>query len=82
MLVVVILLAVVAAALVGRWLIRRRRRAHEEATMYVPTVPSIELEQPYGGWDADPFDALTGHGAPRGKLIARSGPPSRWGWLP
>jgi hypothetical protein len=50
--------------------------------MYVPTYPTIELEQPYGGWDADPSDAYTGHGGPALPLITRVGPPSRWGRLP
>jgi hypothetical protein len=28
--------------------------------MFVSTWPDIELQQIYGGWDADPYDAGTG----------------------
>lgn len=75
-------LLLVPTALIARVvvvLIRRRRR---EPAMYVPTFPLIELEQPYGGWDADASDGYTGHGMPRLPLIARVGPPSTWGRLP
>ncbi|HET6877510.1 MAG TPA: hypothetical protein VFH38_08280 [Jatrophihabitans sp.] len=91
MLPLLITLAVVAAVLVGRRVARRRRRARERQTMFVTSVPSIELEQPYGGWDADAFDAYTGHGAPRGHLCLLTGfsvtgpppgPPSTWARLP
>lgn len=77
----VVVLSLVVAALVARYLVRRRRRRAAEA-VYIPTYPTIELEQPYGGWDPDPSDADTGHGAPRLPLITRVGPPSTWGRLP
>ena len=65
---------------VGRFVVRRRRRRLAE-TIYIPTYPTIELEQPYGGWDPDPSDAYTGHGVPRVPLITRVGPPSTWARL-
>ena len=58
---------------------RRRRAAH---TMVVPTFPGIELTQPYGGWNADAYDAGTGHGPPAARSTWSSGPPSTWGRLP
>ena len=77
----VVVFSLVAGALLARYLLRRRRRRRTES-VYIPTYPTIELEQPYGGWDPDPSDAYTGHGAPQLPLIARVGPPSRWGRLP
>lgn len=59
---------------------RRRRRRHEP--VYVPTYPTIEIEQPYGGWDAEPSDAYTEHGQPQVPFLSLVGPPSRWGRLP
>lgn len=90
MLPVLITLAAAVAVLVGFRRRRDRRRARERETMFVPSVPAIELEQPYGGWDADAFDANTGHGAPRRHLCSSTGfsvaepppgPPSSWGRL-
>lgn len=46
------------AALVARRAVRRRRDAR---TMVVTTWPDIELSQRYGGWNADAYDAGTGH---------------------
>ena len=69
-------------ALVGAWLLIRRRRRKLAEQIYIPTYPTIELEQPYGGWDADAGDAYPGHGEPRVPLIVRVGPPSSWGRLP
>jgi hypothetical protein len=57
-------------------LLRRRRRRRAAATMFVPTYPSIELEQPYGGWDADPYDARPG--GPRVLIPMRLQPGSCW----
>ena len=82
MLVDVTVFVVLLTAALLPLLLRRRRRRRNTVTMYVPTYPLIELEQPYGGWDADPSDAWTEHGEPRSPFIARVGPPSRWGRLP
>lgn len=73
-----VLLVLVLAAGCRLALVRRRRR-REAQTMIVTTRPGIELEQPYGGWDADPYDARTGHGPPPARFIARVGPVSSWG---
>lgn len=62
----------------ARMAVRRRRRKLSEQ-IYIPTYPMIELEQPYGGWNADAADAYTGHGESRAPLIVRVGPPSTWG---
>jgi hypothetical protein len=59
---------------------RRRRRA--VSTMVVTTFPGIELMQPYGGWNADAYDAGTSHGPPVARLTWKSGPPSTWARLP
>ena len=77
----VVVFSLVAGVLLARYLVRRRRRRHTES-VYIPTYPTIELEQPYGGWDPDPSDTYTGHGAPQLPLITRVGPPSSWGRLP
>jgi hypothetical protein len=74
----VLVAAVIAAVL--RLALRRRERRRDAATMVVPTRPGIELEQPYGGWNADPYDAGTGHGPPPPRFVARVGPAS-WGRL-
>ncbi len=51
--------------------------------MVVITRPGIELEQPYGGWNADAYDAGTGHDRRRRQPhLIRSGPPSTWVWMP
>jgi hypothetical protein len=77
----VVVFSLVVAVLVVRYIVRRRRRRLAD-TVYIPTYPTIELEQPYGGWDPDPSDAYTDHGAPLLPLITRVGPPSKWGRLP
>lgn len=74
-LVVVLVLAASAVLFVG---VRRRRR-RRAVEPYIPTYPTIELEQPYGGRDADPLNVYSEFAEPRTPLIARHGPPSRWG---
>jgi hypothetical protein len=76
----VVVFSLIVSALVTRWVLRRRRRRQAES-IYIPTYPTIELEQPYGGWDPDPSDAYTEHGAPRVPLISQVGMPSSWGRL-
>lgn len=78
MLLVLILVAIVVWLAVAI----RRRRQSRPPTMIVTTVPGIELEQGYGGWNADAYDARTGHGAPPTRLTWHSGPPSTWARLP
>lgn len=80
MVVVVVVVSLLVAFVGVRVLIRRRRR-RLAGQVYVPTYPTIELEQPYGGWDADPGDADPGHGQPRLPYITQVGPPSSWGRL-
>jgi hypothetical protein len=46
-------------ALALRIRLARRRRA--ERAMIVTTWPEIEFSQMYGGWDAEAYDAGTGH---------------------
>ena len=58
------------------WL--RRRRPTEEPI--VPTYPTIEIEQPYGGWNADPYDTGTGHGERPAPLVEHPQRPSERGW--
>ncbi|WP_375483052.1 hypothetical protein [uncultured Jatrophihabitans sp.] len=55
-----VLLALVACLVVWRR-VRAGRRRREAGRMVVGTYPEIELRQPYGGWDADAYDAHTGH---------------------
>ena len=50
-----LILLVLAAVRVRRWW---RRRG--EPLMFVTTWPEIEYRQPYGGWNADAYDAGTG----------------------
>ncbi len=41
--------------------LRRAWRRRSEQPMVVTTWPEIEYTQMYGGWDADAYDAGTGH---------------------
>ena len=79
MLLVLIVISVVVSLALAT--VRRRRR-RPAPTMIVTTVPGIELEQAYGGWNADAYDSRTGHGAPPVRLTWHSGPPSTWARLP
>jgi hypothetical protein len=72
------MLALTITAVVGCWYARRLRRRRDESRMVVTTYPEIELQQPYGGWDADAYDAGTGHGPPMSRVTWHSGPPSTW----
>jgi hypothetical protein len=74
----VVVVSLLAAVIAARLVIRRRRRKLAEQ-VYIPTYPTIELEQPYGGWNADPGTAHLPRGAPRLPLIVQVGPPSTWG---
>ena len=80
MVLALVLLALVLAGLCRLILVRRRRR-REARTMIVTTRPGIELEQPYGGWDADPYDAGTGHGPRPVRVLPQVGGGSTWGRL-
>jgi hypothetical protein len=51
-----LVLLIVAGVRARRWW---RRRG--DPLMFVTTWPEIEYQQPYGGWDADAYDAGTGH---------------------
>ena len=73
---VLVLLAVLAVTAYYAARIRRRRR---DMAMYVTSVPGIELEQRYGGWNAEAYDAGTGRGDPLPRSVWHSGPPSTWG---
>ncbi|MEP6599500.1 MAG: hypothetical protein ABJB98_08665 [Actinomycetota bacterium] len=42
------------------WATGVRPRRDDPSTMYVTTWPGVELEQPYGAWDAEAYDAGTG----------------------
>jgi len=59
-------------AVIG-WLRRRR----EAKIMVVTTRPGVELEQPYGGWDAHAYDAGTGRDRSWSSLAGAPYPP---GW--
>ena len=78
------LVVVGAIVLAGIWYAARvrRRRRRAAQTMVVTTFPGIELLQPYGGWNADAYDAGTGHGPPLARSTWHSGPPSTWARLP
>jgi len=76
----IVVLSTLVLTVGARILVRRRRRKLAEQ-IYIPTYPTIELEQPYGGWDADPGDCYPGHGELRLPYITQVGPPSRWGRL-
>jgi hypothetical protein len=84
-LVAVVLVALVLAGACYWMRVRRRRR--DAATMYVTSVPGIELEQRYGGWNAEAYDAGTydagvGRGLPLLGSVWHDGPPSTWGRYP
>jgi hypothetical protein len=74
---VFILLALLPAS--AYYAVRIRRRRRDATAMYVTSVPGIELEQRYGGWNAGAYDAGTGHGEPFPRSVWHSGPPSTWG---
>ena len=81
MVVVLVVALLIAAALVAVcsaivWRARRRRR--QAVTMFVTTYPGIELEQPYGPWDADAYDAGTHPVRLTAPLRIQPGTPSRW----
>ena len=59
--------------------LRRMRRGRADRTMYVTTWPEIEFRQLYGGWDADAYDAGTGHDRNPGPARL-SGAPGRCVW--
>ena len=42
------------------WWIRSARRRRADAIPVITTWPEIELEEPYGGWNASAYDAGTG----------------------
>lgn len=70
------LLAIAALALCCcRIVLVWRRRRREAATMFITTYPEIELEQRYGGWNADAYDAGTGRDRPEPGLRMAPGPP-------
>ena len=48
-------------AAVGKVVTRGRLGRHAAATPYIVDRPGIELSQGYGGWNADAYDAGTGH---------------------
>jgi hypothetical protein len=73
----IVVVSLLVVLLGARLVIRRRRRKLAEQ-IYIPTYPTIELEQPYGGWDPDPGDAYP-RGEPRFPRIVQVGPPSTWG---
>jgi hypothetical protein len=50
-----VILLVLAVVRLRRWWHRRR-----EPLMFVTTWPEIEYLQPYGGWNAEAYDAGTG----------------------
>jgi hypothetical protein len=54
---VIVLIIVVSAT---SWWIRSARRRRGDSAPVITTWPEIELEQPYGGWNADAYDAGTG----------------------
>jgi hypothetical protein len=58
-----------------RFALVRRRRRRDAATMFVTTYPDIELEQRYGGWNADAYDAGTGHDRSEAGVRLVPGPP-------
>lgn len=72
---VVLSIVVIAGCCYAR---RRRRRRRAAQAMVITTFPGIELTQPYGGWDADAYDARTGHGPPFARSTWHAGPPSSW----
>jgi hypothetical protein len=43
--------------------------------MFITTYPDIELEQRYGGWNADAYDAGTGRDRPEPGVRMVPGPP-------
>lgn len=79
-----VVLALLAIALVlccCRIALAWRRRRREAVTMFVTTYPDIELEQRYGGWNADAYDAGTGRDRPPPGVPLVPGPPSSRGRL-
>ena len=79
-----VVLSVIAGAIVFfglRRLSRTSRFRRNAATMFVTTYPGIELDQSYGAWDADPYDACGVPAAVITPLHVQPGMPSRWGRL-
>jgi hypothetical protein len=73
--------AVIAGAIVvtcARTLWRAWERRHQSATMFVTTYPGIELDQSYGGWDADAYDSRPDSAGVLVPLHFQPGMPSRW----
>ena len=50
---------VIGAAALALWIRARHRRRAERAAV-ITTWPEIELNEPYGGWNANAYDAGTG----------------------
>ena len=75
-----------ALLVVGAVRLRRWWKHRDDPPMIVTTWPEIEMRQPYGGWDADAYDAFTGRdrrvNATRTYTAGRSlasRPPRRYG---
>jgi hypothetical protein len=64
-----LILLVVALVRLRRWWQRRG-----DPPMFVPTWPEIEYRQPYGGWNAEAYDAGTGRDRPL--TLGRISPPT------
>jgi hypothetical protein len=78
---VAVVIVVLCAAALTAWIgIRRHQRANRSHTMVITTMPGIELDQPYGAWDADAYDSDWSSGLPPlTPSLWHSGPPSTWG---
>jgi hypothetical protein len=66
----------IAVVAIGWW-IRAARRRRADAVPVITTWPEIELTEPYGGWNANAYDARTGRDH---TLPAAPGLPSGVGW--
>jgi hypothetical protein len=69
------LLAIALVLCCCRLALAWRRRRRDAVSMFVTTYPAIELEQRYGGWNADPYDAGTGRDRPERGVRMVPGPP-------
>lgn len=84
MAVVYVLAALAAVALLAgvvRRTSRARRIRRRRSTMFIPTYPGIELEQPYGPWDIEDASGDGQHVRQLPTIRIQPGMPSRWARL-
>jgi hypothetical protein len=77
MLVPIVFLSLVVIVVLG-FRARRWWRRRTDPPMYVTPWPEIEDRQLYGGWNADAYDAGTGHDRQTGSSRSRPSGDTSW----